>query len=224
MDKGLQWWDEEGPSDDELESLEREMASGKISEEGRTAKAPKVVKTMENDKEADEFGIKSLTKRPRKDNAAVAQSHRDWVMGVPNPEHPEDSDHDTYPWPKPFVNASMKAQRGFEARENVQNHIINQGLVKDDGGVPMVTLRRIGKPSAGVTNASYLPDWGQSQNKEGKYSTGGYGRPAQEDPETAGTWEWEVPLHHVIGHGMASEGEVFAVHHPSIQPRRVAGP
>lgn len=250
MRKGQQWdeyGDEDfrdddfdfgdGPSDEELDALEKDMLkTGALSKKDvdPKPKSMKTVKTLEQQgpkhtRTEEDFGVLSLNRRTtrgrlRKDTDAVAQSHEDWVRGVPSAEHPDDSAHDEYPWPKPFVDASMKAQRGFPAREHIQNHLLDQGLVKDVNGVSMVTLRRVGKPSAGVTNASYLPSWGESTKSDGSYSTGGYGTPENQNPETAGTWEWDVPLHHVLGHGMASEGEVFAVHHPSIEPRRIAGP
>ena len=252
MQRGQQWDDEfededygdddfefgDEPSEEELDALEKDMLkSGDISKDEVIPKFKPIkdIKKLEHTGPHDvassqEFtGVNSLNRTTtrgtqRKDADAVAKSHQDWVKGVPSAEDPDDSEKDTYPWPKPFIDASMKAQRGHPAREHIQKHLMDQGLVRDVDGVNMVTLRRVGKPSVGVTNASYLPNWGENTKKDGSYSSGGYGQPEQQNPETAGTWEWDVPLHHILGHGMGSEGEVFAIHHPSIQPRRIAGP
>lgn len=125
-----------------------------------------------------------------------------------------------FKWPKEYISQTMPRQAGADSRKMIHDHLDKLGLVdRSNPEMPMVTVRRMGKPRAGVTNASYHPKWGETERS----SWGGFGRGknSRENSGEVGVYEWKVPLEHVIGHGHPEEYELFVVHHPSTKVNRV---
>jgi hypothetical protein len=203
------------PTDDELDSFENYLLqSGGLKKED--------VNTVYPPLNPDSFDLKTHVNKlpqPRK----AEDSLQGWITGDPMLEDHEDETkyphNEQYPWPKDYVNQVMPRDTGLQARLDLHNHLEKHGLVdRTNPNMPTVKLRRVGKPTVGVTNASYLPNWGN-----GDLSNSGYGKSneSREENGEIGLYEWNAPLEHVLGSGMTVEGEVFAVHHPSTQATRL---
>lgn len=106
-----------------------------------------------------------------------------------------------HPWPKAYLKEVSDPDIPWadEHRQALHLALQQSGAVKDG----MVTVRRTGKPRPGtINNVSLIRNWS---------GAGSMRRRA--------TYEWEVPLHDVVGAGNINEGELF-VHHPADRPIR----
>jgi hypothetical protein len=227
FDDNFEFDDVDIPSDEEIDALQGDMLKkGAIKKED-----VKIGDPTERKVNPESFDLdKHLSKLP--DPSGAEASLDDWIMGDTSghydPDDYEDSDYDggeekrfpnneQYKWPKEYIGQVMKRGTGHAARMELQNHLEKNGLVdRSNPDNPTVTLRRVGMPRTGVTNASYIPDWG---SKDDLTSTG-YGKGTTAS-DGLGLYEWQAPLEHVLGSGMTAEGEVFAVHHPSIKVNRI---
>lgn len=216
------------PSDEDLDALEREMLqTGALKKEDVKPEGPKHVRINPESFDVDAH-IEKLP-RPREADASL----NSWIAGEPELDDDETEaekypNNEQYKWPSEYIRQVMPRDTGLQARLDLHNHLERSGLVdRTNPDMPMVTLRRVGRPRVGVTNASYIPSWGNTVRGEPptaeSVAKSGYGwsKRSRETDNSIGLYEWQVPLEHILGSGMTSEGEVFAVHHPSTKVNRI---
>lgn len=207
------------PTDDELDALEREMLqTGALKKEDAKKEYPPL--------NPESFNLnKHMSKLPQP--TAAETSLEGWVIGDALQDGEDEEsfpNNENYKWPRDYIGQVMPRDSGLQARLELHNHLEKHGLVdRTNPNMPTVRLRRIGKPTVGVTNASYVPNWGAHNTDAAGLEKSGYGkgRRSREEGGDVGLYEWDAPLEHVLGSGMTAEGEVFAVHHPSTKINRV---
>jgi hypothetical protein len=213
--------DLEIPSDDELDSLEQELLQTGALKKDDVAKVYPPLNP-------ESFDLKKhVSKLPQPRSAEY--SLEGWITGDPMIEDGDDEtkypNNEQYQWPSEYISQVMPRDSGAQARLELHKHLDKHGLVdRTNPDMPTVRLRRIGKPRVGVTNASYIPNWGtrsSADTAELEQSGYGKGKRSREESGDIGLYEWDAPLEHVLGSGMTAEGEVFAVHHPSTTINRV---
>jgi len=205
------------PTDDELDSFEKEMLqTGALKKDDVKKELPPV--------NPESFNLKAHTSKlpsPRR----ADDSLEGWIMGDALKEGEDEEsfpNNENFKWPKDYISQVMPRDTGLQARLDLHNHLEKNGLVdRTNPNMPTVKLRRVGKPTVGVTNASYIPDWGHNHKTD--LESTGYGKSieSREENGEVGLYEWDAPLEHVLGSGMTAEGEVFAVHHPSTRTTKL---
>jgi hypothetical protein len=209
------------PTDDELDFFEKEMLqTGALKKDDVSKVYPPL--------NPESFDLnRHISKLPQPRQAE--DSLQGWITGDPMLDVEDDEtnypNNEQYQWPSGYISQVMPRDTGMQARLDLHNHLEKHGLVdRTNPAMPTVRLRRVGKPNVGVTNASYIPNWGtRSSANTAELEKSGYGkgRRSREEGGDIGLYEWDVPLEHVLGSGMTAEGEVFAVHHPSTKINRV---